>query len=114
MAYVNYKMKLERQAREDTLFYKIFNQLIEIDPDFVSGKSEMEKHFVITQIHDDLHHIYNDDHFEKEITKAQIALEEEKCQQAMPISNMLAKIKSKGASSGIENYTINKRYKLIK
>jgi len=48
MAFINYRMKLERQAREGTMFYKIYTNLLEIDPNFDNNKNEMQRQFVIT------------------------------------------------------------------
>jgi len=39
MAFVNYRMKLARQEREDTMFYKIYKNLLSIDPNFDSNKN---------------------------------------------------------------------------
>jgi len=41
MAIVNYRMKLLRQEREDTMFYKIYRNLLEVDPEFENNKNEI-------------------------------------------------------------------------
>jgi len=112
MAFMNYRMKLARQAREDTMFYKMYRNLISIDPDF-ENKNEMEKQFVITQLHDDLHEICNHDFFEKEAIKSSNAIEDEICHAKMPFANAFAKRKRTNFNDLLGNYTMNKRYNLI-
>ena len=48
--YINYNLKIRRSQREDTMFYKIYSNLMEIDPQFGLDKNYHQRHLVIEKI----------------------------------------------------------------
>lgn len=79
-----YSRKVKRLERQNTMFFKIYNNLLEVNPDILKVEDKQE---ILVDVHDQVRKIVGDDELNRQANLSKVALKEE-------IKTKLKKIKT--------------------